>query len=160
MSPAAGVETVPLQVGDPAPDFTLPDTHGTPVTLSELRGTPVVVVFVPFAFSGTCTGELCELRDNIDVFEAAGTRLMVVSCDPLYSLRAWAEQEGYGFDLLSDFWPHGEAATAYGVFDPERGRALRGSFLIDADGVVRWAVVNAAGQARDLGGYREALAGL
>jgi peroxiredoxin len=157
---AAGVEAVPLHVGDPAPDFTLPDTHGSPVTLSGLRGTPVVVVFVPFAFSGVCTGELCELRDNIALFDAAGARLLVVSCDPMYSLRAWAEQEGYGFDLLSDFWPHGQAATAYGVFDPERGRALRGSFLVDADGVVRWAVVNPAGQARDLAGYREALAAL
>jgi mycoredoxin-dependent peroxiredoxin len=152
--------TVPLQVGDPAPDFSLTDTHGSPVSLAELRGTPVVLVFVPFAFSGTCTGELCELRDNIGVFDAAGTRLLVVSCDPMYALRAWAEQEGYGFDLLSDFWPHGEVATAYGVFDAERGRALRGSFLVDADGVVRWAVVNPAGQARDLAGYREALATL
>jgi peroxiredoxin len=160
VSALAGVQTVPLQVGDPAPDFTLPDTHGSPVTLSELRGTPVVVVFVPFAFSGVCTGELCELRDNIELFEATGTRLLVISCDPLYSLRAWAEQEGYGFDLLSDFWPHGEAATAYGVFDAERGLARRGSFLVDVDGVVRWAVVNPAGRARDLAGYREALAAL
>ena len=104
-------DVVPLQVGDPAPDFTLTDTHGSPVSLADLRGTPVVLVFVPFAFSGVCTGELCELRDNIGVFEAAGTRLMVVSCDPMYSLRAWAEQEGYAFDLLSDFWPHGEVAT-------------------------------------------------
>jgi peroxiredoxin len=151
---------VPLQAGDPAPDFTLTDTHGSPVSLAELRGTPVVLVFVPFAFSGVCTGELCELRDNIGVFDAAGTRLLVVSCDPMYSLRAWAEHEGYGFDLLSDFWPHGDVATAYGVFDAERGRAVRGSFLIDADGVVRWAVVNPAGQARDLSGYRAALASL
>jgi mycoredoxin-dependent peroxiredoxin len=153
-------QVVPLQPGDPAPDFTLTDTHGSPVGLGELRGTPFVLVFVPFAFSGVCTGELCQLRDNIGVFEAAGTRLLVVSCDPMYSLRAWAEQEGYGFDLLSDFWPHGEAASAYGVFDAERGRALRGSFLVDAQGTIRWAVVNAAGRARDLAGYREALAAL
>jgi peroxiredoxin len=160
-SPTPGLpDAVPLQVGDPAPDFTLTDTHGSPVHLAELRGTPVVLVFVPFAFSGVCTGELCELRDNIGVFEAAGTRLLVVSCDPMYALRAWAEQKGYGFDLVSDFWPHGEVATAYGVFDAERGRAVRGSFLIDADGVVRWAVVNPAGQARDLAGYRDALAAL
>ncbi|GAA2722559.1 peroxiredoxin [Cellulomonas aerilata] len=151
---------MPLRVGDPAPDLTLPDTHGSPVTLSELRGAPVVLVFVPFAFSGVCTGELCELRDNIELFDSAGARLLVVSCDPTYALRAWAEQEGYGFDLLSDFWPHGQAATAYGVFDTERGRAVRGSFLVDADGVIRWAVVNPPGQARDLAGYRTALAAL
>jgi peroxiredoxin len=146
--------------GDLAPDFTLTDIHGSPVRLHDLRGTPVVVVFVPFAFSGTCTGELGGLRDNIDLFDAAGARLLVVSCDPVYSLRAWAEQEGYTFDLLSDFWPHGAVAGAYGVFDTERGRAVRGSFLLDADGVVRWAVVNPAGRARDLAGYREALAAL
>lgn len=152
-------ETV-IQVGDPAPDFTLPDTHGTPVHLADLRGTPVVLVFVPFAFSGICTGELCELRDNIEDFEAAGVKVLVVSCDAVYSLRAWAEQEGYTFDLLSDFWPHGEVASLYGVFDAENGLAVRGSFLIDADGVVRWAVVNPRGQARPFDAYRAALAAL
>lgn len=151
--------TVPA-VGDVAPDFTLNDTHGTPVRLSELRGTPVVLVFLPFAFSGTCTGELCELRDNFAAFDRAGVRLFAVSCDPMYSLRAWAEAEGYQFDLLSDFWPHGEAARAYGVFDEVRGRARRGSFLIDAEGVVRWSVVNPGGEARDLAGYLAAVAAL
>jgi peroxiredoxin len=148
---------VSLAVGAAAPDFSLPDTHGTPVTLSGLRGGPVAVVFVPFAFSGTCTGELCDLRDNIQAFQEAGVHLVVVSCDPMFSLRAWAEAEGYGFDLLSDFWPHGEVARAFGVFDEERGRADRGSFLIDADGVVRWTVVNPAGQPRDISAYRTAI---
>lgn len=147
-------------VGAPAPDFALTDTHGSPVGLADLRGTPAVVVFVPFAFSGICTGELCELRDNLDVFRAAGVRLLVVSCDPVHALRAWAEHEGYTFDLLSDFWPHGAAATAFGVFDADRGRATRGSFLLDADGVVRWSVVSPAGQARSLEGYRTAIAAL
>lgn len=152
-------QTAPA-VGDAAPDFTLKDTHGTPVSLSALRGTPVLVVFYPFAFSGVCTGELCELRDNLGAIETAGVRLLAVSCDPMYSLKAWSEQEGFGFDLLSDFWPHGEAARAYGVFDEERGRSVRGSFLVDAEGVVRWAVVNESGQARDLQGYLEAVAAL
>ncbi|MDM7831491.1 peroxiredoxin [Cellulomonas edaphi] len=147
-------------VGEAAPDFSLTDTHGTPVTLSGLRGGPVAIVFVPFAFSGTCTGELCELRDNIAAFEDAGAHLLVISCDPSHALRAWAEHEGYGFDLLSDFWPHGETAKAYGVFDESRGFARRGSFLIDADGVVVWSVVNEGGQARPLSAYREALAAL
>ena len=84
-------------VGDLAPDFTLVDTHGTPVTLSELRGTPVVVVFFPFAFSGICRGELCEIRDNIAAFDTAGVRVLAVSCDPMFTLRAWKEQEGYEF---------------------------------------------------------------
>ncbi len=146
-----------LAVGDVAPDFSLPDTHGTPVTLSGLRGGPVAAVFVPFAFSGTCTGELCDLRDNLSAFQDAGVHLLVVSCDPMFSLRAWAQAEGYGFDLLSDFWPHGEVARAFGVFDEERGRANRGSFLLDADGVVRWTVVNPAGEARPIAAYRQAI---
>ena len=147
-------------LGEFAPDLTLVDTHGTPVTLSELRGTPVAIVFFPFAFSGICTGELCELRDNVAAFDEAGVRLLAVSCDPMFTLRAWAEQEAYTFDLLSDFWPHGAAARAYGVFDETTGHALRGSFLVDADGVLRWSVVNPRGQARPLSAYREALAAL
>jgi peroxiredoxin len=147
-------------IGAPAPDFSLPDTHGTPVTLRGLGGGPVVIVFVPFAFSGTCTGELCELRDNIKEFEEAGVHVLVVSCDPGHSLRAWAAQEGFAFDLLSDFWPHGEVARAYGVFDEARGFAVRGSFLIDAEGVLRWSLVNPPGRARDFASYRAALADL
>lgn len=137
-------------VGDLAPDFSLTDTHGTPVTLSGLRGGPVAIVFVPFAFSGTCTGELCELRDNIAAFEDAGVHLLVVSCDPSHALRAWAEHEGYGFDLLSDFWPHGEVCRAYDVFDERRGAPHRSSYVVDKDGTLRWAVHNASSEGRDL----------
>jgi peroxiredoxin len=152
-------QTVP-RPGDAAPDFLLPDAHGTPVSLVALRGAPVVLVFFPFAFSGICTFELGELRDNIEDFEAVGARLLGISCDPRFALRAWSEEEGFGFDLLSDFWPHGAAARTYGVFDESSGMALRGSFLVDADGIVRWSVVNEAGVARDLGEYRAALAAL
>jgi mycoredoxin-dependent peroxiredoxin len=149
-----------VAVGELAPDFELPDTHGTPVRLSALRGSPVVVVFFPFVFSGICTSELCELRDNISEFADHGARLLAISTDAMFAQRAWAESEGFGFDLLSDFWPHGATASAYGVLDGSNGHALRGSFLIDADGVVRWSVVNPRGQARDLDGYRSALASL
>ncbi|MBC7290235.1 MAG: peroxiredoxin [Actinotalea sp.] len=163
--PATGVERsgAPVRVpgpGEPAPDLVLPDTHGTPVSLAELRGRAVAVVFYPFAFSRTCTAELCELRDNLEDFEAAGVRLLAVSCDPVPALRAWSEQEGFGFDLLSDFWPHGAAARAFGVLDEASGMATRGSFLVDADGIVRWSLVNPRGLARDLGEYRAALAAL
>ena len=146
--------------GDVAPELTLPDAHGTPVSLTGLRGMPVALVFFPFAFSGLCTLELTDLRDSVDEFDAVGVRLLGVSCDPMYSLRAWGEQESVGFDLLSDFWPHGVAARAYGVFNADMGHATRGSFLIDADGIVRWSLVNPRGQARDLGVYRAALAAL
>jgi len=149
-----------IELGSSAPDFTLPDTHGTPVHLADLRGKPIVLVFFPFAFSGICTGELCELRDNIEEFEQAGVTVLGISCDATFAQRAWAEQQAITFEVLSDFWPHGETARAYGVFDEDRGRALRGSFLIDADGLVRWSVVNQPGQARDFEGYRLALAAL
>lgn len=160
MAVVAEAPELTVRPGDVAPDFTLTDTHGTPVRLADLRGGPVLLVFVPFAFSGTCTSELCELRDNIADFETAGVTLYAISCDPVFSLKAWAAQEGYEFELLSDFWPHGEVSRQYGVFDDERGLANRGSFLIDADGVVRWSVVNPRGQRRDLAGYKAALAAL
>ncbi|WP_240930551.1 peroxiredoxin [Isoptericola sp. BMS4] len=146
-----------LRPGDPAPDVTLPDTHGTPVRLADLRGEPVLLVFFPFAFSAVCTGELGELRDELDDFEAAGVRVVAVSTDPVFALRAWQEQEGFGFDLLSDFWPHGAAARAFDVLDEESGHALRGTFLVDEDGIVRWSTVNPRGRPRDLEDYRAAL---
>jgi peroxiredoxin (alkyl hydroperoxide reductase subunit C) len=144
--------------GAPAPDFELKDQHGQLVRLSDFRGSSnVLVVFYPFAFSGVCTGELCELRDDLSAFEDAEVQVVAVSCDPMYALRAWAEQEKYDFPLLSDFWPHGATARAYGVFDDALGRAERGSFLVDREGVLRWSVLNPPGQARDLAAYREAV---
>lgn len=148
------------QPGQIAPDFTLPGTAPEPVQLSSLRGAPVLLVFFPFAFSRICTGELCELRDNYDDFAAAGVRTLGISTDPAFTLTAFAQHEGYAFDLLSDFWPHGAVSAAYGVFDEESGHALRETFLIDAGGVVRWATVNPRGVRRDLQGYLDAVAAL
>ncbi|HEY6795379.1 MAG TPA: peroxiredoxin [Kineosporiaceae bacterium] len=150
-----------LQVGQPAPDFELKDQTGAVVRLGDYRGKhPVALVFYPFAFSGICTGELCEIRDNPGVFAESGVQVLGISCDPTWSLRAFAEAQGYQFPLLSDFWPHGAVAKDYGVFDEDAGRPTRGTFLVDADGVLRWSVVNPAGQARSLAAYREAVAAL
>ncbi len=147
-----------VTVGQEAPDFTLVNQVGEKVTLSEFRGRKVVLVFYPFAFSPLCTTELCDLRDRRGTF-ADDTVLLGVSVDTKYALRAFAEQEGLGFDLLSDFWPHGAVAQAYGVFLPEAGgKATRATFVIDRDGVVRWVVVNGPGEARDPADYRTALA--
>lgn len=146
-----------VTVGQIAPDFTLVNQAGQKVTLSDLRGRKVVLVFYPFAFSSICTGELCDLRDRRGEFED-DTVLLGVSVDTKYALRVFAEQEGLGFDLLSDFWPHGAVAQAYGAFLEGPGMATRASFVIDRDGVVRWAVVNGPGDARDPGEYRAALA--
>jgi peroxiredoxin len=153
--------TMTLQVGRPAPDFELKDHTGGVVRLSDHRGKhPVALVFYPFAFSGICTGELCEIRDNLSVFSDADVQVLGISCDPVYSLRAYAEAQGYQFPLLSDFWPHGAVAKEYGVFLEQAGMASRGTFLIDVDGVLRWSVVNAPGEARPLAAYREAVAAL
>ena len=153
-------DTGALTIGQTAYDFTLPATSGEQVTLSSLRGKPVLLVFYPHAFTGLCTDELCELRDNLEMFETAGVQLFGVSVDPLPALKVFHEQQGYQFPLLADFWPHGEVSRAYGVFDPGSGTAVRGSFLIDADGRVHWSVVNPRSQVRALSDYREALARL
>ncbi len=150
-----------VEVGQEAPDFELRDQHGKPVRLSSFRGAKnVVLVFYPLAFSGVCSGELSALRDDFPESARDDVELLTVSVDSTYAHRAWADREGFEFGLLSDFWPHGEVAKSYGVFDEERGIAVRGTFIIDKDGVVRWKVVNAVLQARDLADYQHALAGL
>ncbi|TYB38383.1 peroxiredoxin [Actinomadura chibensis] len=149
-----------VEVGDVAPDFELKDQHGTPVKLSDYRGRKkVVLIFYPLAFSGVCTGELCEVRDELpSLGDADDVQVLAVSVDSMFALRAWADQENYQFPLLADFWPHGGTAQRYGVFDESKGLAVRGTFVIDTEGVVRWKVVNAIPDARDIGEYRKALA--
>jgi mycoredoxin-dependent peroxiredoxin len=150
-----------VAVGDQAPDFELPDQHGTPVRLSSFRGTHhVVLVFYPLAFSGVCGGELAALRDEPGELARDDVALLTVSVDSVFAHRTWSDVEQFGFGLLSDFWPHGEVARRYGVFDAERGVATRGTFIIGKDGVVRWMVVNPIPQARDLTEYTKALAAL
>ncbi|WP_457950462.1 peroxiredoxin [Pseudarthrobacter sp. alpha12b] len=159
----AAVETAAAAVpalGAAAPEFELANQYGEPVTLSFFRGQNVALVFYPFAFSGICTGELCEIRDNLGMFEDSNAVVLAVSVDSKFSLRAYAAQEGYTFDLLADFWPHGAVATAYGVFDAGSGMAKRATFIIDAEGMIRYSVVNPLGKARDFNEYRTALADL
>jgi peroxiredoxin len=148
-----------VDVGSKAPEFTLKDYNKQDVTLSSYVGKkPVLLVFYPFAFSGICTGELCQLRDELSSFE--GVQVLAVSVDTPFSLKKWAEEEGYQFPLLSDFWPHGAVAQQYGVFNEKAGMANRGTFLIDKDGVVRFAEVNQPGEARDQGAWKKAVASL
>ncbi|MFB7776850.1 peroxiredoxin [Streptomyces bauhiniae] len=147
-----------LQVGDEAPDFELKDNHGRTVRLSDFRGEKnVVLLFYPFAFTGVCTGELCELRDNLPQFTDRDTQLLAVSNDSMHTLRVFGEQEGLEYPLLSDFWPHGNVSRAYGVFDEDKGCAVRGTFILDKTGTVRWTVVNGLPDARDLTDYVKAL---
>ncbi|WP_341872885.1 redoxin domain-containing protein [Leucobacter insecticola] len=118
------------------------------------------MVFFPLAFSGICTGELCELRDNLSVFSDSKVRLIGISVDSVFALQAWAKEEGYEFSILSDFWPHGGVAKEYGVFVEERGIATRATLLIGADRKVLASFETEPGQARDFGSYREAIAQL
>jgi mycoredoxin-dependent peroxiredoxin len=150
-----------VEIGEQAPDFELKDQHGTPVRLSGLRGKKnVVLVFYPLAFSGVCSGELRAIRDSFPESEREDVAVLTVSVDSVHVHRTWAEMEGYEFGLLSDFWPHGEVAKAYGVFDDERGLATRGTFIIDKNGVVRWKVITGIPQAREIADYSKALAEL
>ena len=140
-----------LRIGGQAPDFTLRDQFGQDVTLSDFRGRKaVVLMFYPFAFSGICTGELSGVRDRLDEFLSFDTEVLAISCDPVYSLRAFAEAEGLNFPLLADFWPHGAVSTTYEVFDEVKGVPRRSSYVIDREGMVRWSVHNANPDGRDL----------
>lgn len=147
-----------LIIGDAAPDFTLVNQFGESVTLSDFAGKkPVVLVFYPLSFSGVCTGELCELRDNFAVFERDNVELLAISVDSKYVQKAFADQEGYKFSVLADFWPHGAVAKQYGVFLDEAGISNRATFVIDKDGVLAAKFVTAPGQARSLQEYQRAL---
>ncbi|HEX2298093.1 MAG TPA: peroxiredoxin [Pseudonocardiaceae bacterium] len=150
-----------LEVGDEAPDFTLKDQNNEEHTLSEFRGSKnVLLVFYPFAFSGICTGELDQLRDDLDSYQNSDVQVLAVSVDSVFTLKAWSEQKGYHLPLLSDFWPHGQVAQSYGVFNDNAGMANRGTFLVDTDGVVRFAEMNQPGEARDPTVWKQALAAL
>jgi peroxiredoxin len=147
-----------VAVGDLAPNFSTRNSHGETMTLSDLRGAPVLLVFYPFAFTGICTGELSGIQEQLPQLRAVGARVLAISTDTMFTLRVFAEQEQLELDLLSDHWPHGAIASSYGVFDREIGCALRGSFVLDAGGVVTWRVVNQIGEPRDLAAHLTALA--
>jgi peroxiredoxin len=149
------------EIGGPAPDFSLRDQHGQLQTLSARRGQRnLLLVFYPFAFTGVCSGELRVLNEHASAWHDLGTDLLAVSCDPVPSLRAFAEQEKLEFPLASDAWPHGEVSSAYDAFDSGLGCALRATYVIDREGVIRWAVGSAIPTARDVSDYLEALGGL
>jgi peroxiredoxin len=143
-----------LAVGMPAPDFTLRDQFGQDVTMSSFVGRKAVaLVFFPWAFSNVCTGELTGIRDRLDEFLTFDTEVLAVSTDATYSLRVFADRDGLNFPLLSDFWPHGAVASAYGVLDDALGVARRSSFVVDKAGIVRWTVHNQLPDGRDLGDH-------
>jgi peroxiredoxin len=158
---AEASQSAPVQVGDPAPDFTLTDQYGTAHTLSSVAGERhALLVFFPFAFSGICTGELLEIQLNIDRFVNDKVGVYGVSCDPSPALKSWAAIEGYRFPLLSDFWPHGQVARSYGVFHEESGMAVRGTFLVSPAQRVEWSLTLGPGEQRDIGALHDAVKSL
>lgn len=151
-----------IEIGETAPDFTLPDQDGNNVSLADFRGDkPVVVVFYPFTFTGICEGELCSIRDDLSRYETAGVQVLAISCNTKHAQKKWADEMGYEFPLLSDFWPHGAAAQAYGVFNDQIGCATRATFVIDASGTVVDAFeTDNIGVGREAARFTEALATL
>ena len=152
---------MPIDVGAPAPDFILKDQNNQEVRLSDFHGRKaVLLVFYPLAFSRRCHGELTEIQANLAEYANDTVQVLTLSVDSVYSHKVWAEQEGFDFPLLADFWPHGAVAEAYGVLNTDTGFANRGTFLVDTAGVVRFAEMNGPGEARDQVGWRAALATL
>ena len=147
-----------MDVGDPAPEFLLRDQNNQEVTLASFRPhRTVLLVFYPLAFTGTCQGELGAVQAQLAHFQNDRVQVLTISVDSPYSHKVWADREGYTFPLLSDFWPHGAVASAYGVLNAEKGYANRGTFLIDPTGVVRYAEQLPASRPRDPLAWRAAI---
>lgn len=136
-----------LQVGQPAPNFTLDDENGEKISLSDLRGQPVVLIFYPFDWSGGCTKELCSLRDNYGDWASTGAKVFGISRDSRYSHKAWKEHLGLNYSLLADLI--GETAKKYGAWNESSHRADRVTIVIDREGIVRYVLYNDAGTMRD-----------
>jgi peroxiredoxin len=148
-------------LGDPAPDFSLRDQHGRQQTLASRRGLRnVLLVFYPFAFTGACSGEMRALSDGASEWDGFATDVIAVSCDTVPSIRAFADQEKLELVLASDFWPHGDVSRSYDAFDTSLGCAARATYLIDREGMIRWAVGSAIADPRDIADYVKALAAL
>jgi peroxiredoxin (alkyl hydroperoxide reductase subunit C) len=152
---------VSVQVGDEAPDFTLRDQNNEAVTLSSFRGAKaVLLIFYPAAFTGICTGELTRVREDLPAFQNDDVQVLTISVDSMYSHKIFALREGYEFPLLADFWPHGAVATTYGVLNEKTGMANRGTFLVDREGIVRFAEHFQPGEGRDAAVWQAAIKAL
>jgi peroxiredoxin (alkyl hydroperoxide reductase subunit C) len=142
-----------LDVGTPAPDFTLRDQNNRPVTLSDYRAPErprdVLVVFFPLAFTGVCEGELGAIRDQLPRYENDDSAVIAISVGPPPTHKIWSIESGFTFPVLSDFWPHGKVAQAYGVFNADAGYPNRGTFVVDRTGIIRFAEMMEPGQVRD-----------
>ena len=153
-----GVEELPAPIGEPAPGFDLPDQNGNRVSLRDLRGRRSLVVFVPFPFTDVCCAELTAVRDDYAALLALDAAVVAITCDTRFANRRWAEENGFQFPVLSDFWPHGETCRRYGCFNEASGAAARFSFILDRERLVR-AIVRSdrPSEARDYEACKQAL---
>jgi peroxiredoxin (alkyl hydroperoxide reductase subunit C) len=150
-----------LSVGQPAPEFQLPDQEGSPTSLTDLVGSKTLIVFIPFPFTGICDGEVCAIRDDLPSLADLDARVIVITCHSRPTNARWATEHGMEFPVLSDFWPHGDVARAYGVFDERVGVANRTTFVLDTEGIVREIIASdSLGTAREHDAYAAALSGL
>jgi peroxiredoxin len=138
-----------VRTGERAPEFDLEVKHGERVQLSDFRGrSNVLLVFHPFAFTPVCEEEARDLQENLESFRNAQTEIVFVSCDSAPTRQAWRRELGAEYTFASDFWTHGAAAKAYGVFNETNGAPYRGTFLIDKDGTVIWSLVKTRDERR------------
>jgi peroxiredoxin len=132
-----------LPVGTPAPDFALPDATGKTVSLADFRDRIVVLVFYPLDWSPACSDQLSLYQSELDEFERHHAQVLGVSVDSLYSHGAWAAVRGLTLPLLADFSPHGAVAKRYNVWRESDGFSERALYVIDSQGVIRYAHVSA-----------------
>lgn len=131
-----------LNVGDRAPEFRLPSHLDRTIGLGDFRGQNVLLAFFPYAWTPVCTHQIPAYQADLARFQELDTQVLGISVDPVPTLKAWAEHlGGIDYPLLSDFWPHGAVASAYGVLRPE-GHTERAIFIVDRDGVLRYVDVH------------------
>jgi len=153
-----------VSIGDKAPEFTLFNTEKQAVSLSELKGQNVVLLFFPLAFTSTCTVELCGVRDDIANYSKLNAKVYGISVDSLFTLGKFKEEQSLNFDLLSDF--NKTTSAAYdSLYDSfvlgMNGVSKRSAFVVDKEGVIRYAeVLESAGDIPNLDAVKEILANL
>lgn len=153
-----------IQIGQQAPDFKLFDTDKKEIALSDQKGSNVLLLFFPLAFTSVCTAELCDVRDNMNKYESLNVKPFGISVDSLYTLKKFKEEQNLNFTLLSDF--NKEASTLYGSLYEIFGSGMRGvskrsAFVIDKEGIVRYAeVLENAGEQPNFAAIQQVIAGL
>lgn len=149
---------MPAEIGQPAPDFELRNQNKEKVSLESLMGRKTLVVFIPFPFTGICDAEACMLRDSVTEYGNLDANVVVITTHSVPSNKQWTDAYDIDYPVLSDYWPHGEVAQAYGTFNDALGVAMRSTYVLDESGVVREIIAtDAIGVQREHDLYAEAL---